>query len=221
MSSTDPRNEPPITSLEVRYATRRALLSSSKAEHGTLTLFVPTLRRVAQGVRVRLKITCEDADERFELEGLALNQTQKFGRDGVGGFLTSFQGEHKRRAAEMVARCAGRPSPMGTASRERLAIRKSCQLKVEDDQVDGELRDLSQTGAFVACRKLTKLTVGEPVWLKMDGGLFSMGGTWLEARVIWKGEKGEERGVGLRFTGNEARQATAIQRLLERAATER
>jgi hypothetical protein len=222
MSSTDPKNAPPVIPIEVRYATRRALLSSAKADRGTLTLFVPTLRRVAQGVRVRLTITCEDATERFELEGLALNPTQRVGRDGAGGFLASFEGEHKRRAAEMVALCAGRPSPMGTASRERLAIRKSCHLKVaEDDQVDGELRDLSQTGAFVACRRLTKLNVGEPVWLKVDGGLFGMGGTWLEARVIWKGEKGEERGVGLRFTGNEARQATAIQRLLERAATER
>lgn len=221
MSSTEPRNAPPVTSIAVRYTTRRALLSASKAERGTLTLFVPTLRRVAQGARVLLTITFEDGNERFELEGLALNPTQRIGRDGVGGFLASFLGEQKRRAAEMVALCAGRPAPMGTASRERLAIRKSCQLKVAEEQVDGELRDLSQTGAFVACRKLTKLHVGEPVWLKVDGGLFGMGGTWVEARVVWKGEKGEERGAGLRFTGNEAKQATAIQRLLERAATER
>lgn len=221
MISPDPKNGPTVMPLEVRYASRRGLLSSAKADRGTLTLFVPTTRRIAQGTRLRLAITFDDATERFELEGLTLNQTQRFGRDGRGGFLVGFEGEHKRRAAEMVALCAGRPSPMGTASRERIPIRKSCQLKVGEEVVDGELRDLSQTGAFVVCRKLTRLNEGEPVWLKVEAGLFGMGGTWLEARVVWKGEKGEERGVGLRFTGNEAKQATAIQRLLERAATER
>lgn len=221
MSSAAPKNAPPVMPIEARYSSRRALLSSAKADRGTLTLFVPTTRRIAQGTRLRLAISFDDATERFELEGLTLNQTQRFGRDGKGGFLVGFEGEHKRKAAEMVAQCAGRPSPMGTASRERIPMRKSCQLKVGEEQVDGELRDLSQTGAFVACRKLTRLNEGEPVWLKVEAGLFGMGGTWLEARVVWKGEKGEERGVGLRFTGNEAKQATAIQRLLERAASER
>jgi len=221
MSSTGPRNDPPVTSLEVRYPSRRALLSAVKSERGSLTLFVPTQHVVAQGARVRLTIIFEEADARFFLEGLALNQTQAVGRDGVGGFLASFQGEHKRRAAEMVALCAGRPTPMGTASRERLAIRKNCQLKVEDELVEGELRDLSQTGAFVVCGALSKFKVGELVSLKVEGGLFGMGGIWLEARIVWKGEKGEARGVGLRFTGNDAREAAAIQRLLERAGTGR
>ncbi len=215
--SPDPKNDPSVTSLEVRYASRRALLSAAKSERGSLTLFVPTQHVVAQGTRVRLTIIFEDADQHFFLEGLALNRTQAVGREGVGGFLASFEGDHKRRAAEMVALCAGRPTPMGTASRERLPIRKNCHLKVADEQVDGELQDLSQTGAFVACRQLSKLTVGEPVWLKVEGGLFGMGGTWLEARIVWKGEKGKDRGVGLRFTGNDPRQASAIQRLLERA----
>jgi Tfp pilus assembly protein PilZ len=219
--SPDPKNDPSVTSLEVRYASRRALLSAAKSERGSLTLFVPTQRVVAQGTRVRLTIIFEDADARVFLEGLALNRTQAVGRDGVGGFLVAFQGEHKRRAAEMVALCAGRPTPMGTASRERLPIRKNCHLKVADEEVDGVLRDLSQTGAFVICHKLSKFTVGDPVWLKVEGGLFGLGGIWLEARLVWKGEKGEERGLGLRFTGNEARQASAIQRLLERAGTER
>ncbi|MFY0577599.1 PilZ domain-containing protein [Cystobacter fuscus] len=66
-------------------------------------------------------------------------------------------------------------------------------------------------------RQFRKLKEGEPVWLKVAEGLFGLGGTSLEARVVWQGPKGEERGVGLRFTGNEARQVTAIQRLLERA----
>jgi hypothetical protein len=219
--SPDPKTDPPVTSLEVRFASRRALLSAAKSERGSLTLFVPTSRVVDQGTRVRLTIIFEEADERFFLEGLALNRTQPVGRDGVGGFLASFQGEHKRRAAEMIALCAGRPRPMGTASRERLPIRKNCQLKVADEQVDGELQDLSQTGAFVACRQLSRLKVGEPVSLKVEGGLFGLGGLWLEARIVWKGDKGEERGVGLRFTGNDPRQAAAIQRLLERASTAR
>ncbi|HYI03188.1 PilZ domain-containing protein [Hyalangium sp.] len=208
------------TSLEVRYASRRALLSSSKTERGTLTLFVPTMQRVAQDARVRLMVTFGDSDERFEIQGVALTWTQAGGRDGAGGFLASFQGDDKRRAAEMIAFCAQRPLSMGTASRERLTLRKSCQLKLAKQQVPGELRDLSQTGAFVVGRQLGKIQAGEPVWLKVDGGLFGMGGTWLEARVVWQGRKGEELGLGLRFTGNEARQASAIQRLLE-GATER
>ncbi|HYH96137.1 PilZ domain-containing protein [Hyalangium sp.] len=209
------------TSLEVRYASRRTLLSASKTERGTLTLFVPTSHVVSQGTSVQITITFGDVDDRFELQGLALTRTQAIGRDGVGGFIASFLGDHKRRAAEMIAFCARRPLSMGTASRERLVIRKSCQLKLANQQVPGELRDLSQTGAFVVGRKLGKIKVGEPVWLKVAGGLFDMGGTWLEARVIWQGKKGEEQGLGLRFTGNEARQASAIQRLLDRSAAER
>jgi len=209
------------TSLEVRYASRRALLSSSKTEGGSLTLFVPTRQRVAQGERVRLTVTFGDSDGRFELEGTALNWTQAVGRDGQGGFLASFQGDHKRRAAEMIAFCAQRPLSLGTASRERLILRKSCQVKLGNVQLPGELRDLSQTGAFVVGSQLGKIKAGEAVWLKVESGLFGLGGTWLEARVIWQGTKGEEPGLGLRFTGNDARQASAIQRLLDGASADR
>jgi hypothetical protein len=209
------------TSLEVRYTSRRALLSSSKTERGALMLFVPTSRSVLQGTRVRLTITFADGGERFELEGVAMTGGRSIGRDGEGGFLASFSGDHKRRAAEMIAFCAQRPLSMGTASRERLAIRKGCQLKLADRQIPAELRDLSQTGAFVVGGQLGKIKEGEPVWLKVDGGLLGLGGTWLEARVIWQGTKGEERGLGLRFTGNEAKQAAAIQRLLDRAGAGR
>lgn len=211
--------EASVTSLEVRYASRRALLAASKTERGSLTLFVPASRAILQGTRVLLSISFGDSDERFKLEGLAASGGRAIGRDGQGGFLASFEGDHKRRAAEMIAFCAQRPRSMGTASRERLVIRKSCQLKVANRQIPGELRDLSQTGAFIVSHQLGKIKEGEPVWLKVPGGLFGLGGTWLEARVVWQGKKDEEPGLGLRFTGNEARQATAIQRLLERADT--
>jgi hypothetical protein len=208
-------------SFEVRYASRRALLSAAKTEGGALTLFVPTSQRVLQGSRVRLTITFGDANERFEIQGLATTSTRREGREGLGGFVASFHEDHKRRAAEVIAFCAQRPLSMGTALRERLAIRKSCQLKLGDRQLPGELRDLSQTGAFVVGSNLGKIKAGEPVWLKVSGGLFGLGGPWLEARVVWQGKKGEEQGLGLRFTGNEARQAAAIQRLLERSGAER
>ncbi|WP_224243900.1 PilZ domain-containing protein [Hyalangium gracile] len=209
------------TSLTVQYASRRALLTAAKTERGTLTIFVPTLRGVLQGTRVMLTITFGDSDQRFEVLGVALTGGRAIGRDGVGGFLAEFSGDHKRRAAEMIAFCAQRPLAMGTATRERIAIRKNCQIKLANRQLPGELRDLSQTGAFVVARQLGKVKEGEPVWLKVVGGLFGLGGTWLEARVIWQGKKGEEQGLGLRFTGNEARQASAIQRLLDRAVSER
>ena len=207
----------PATSLEVRYASRRALLTAAKSERGSLTLFVPSTRGILQGTRVKMTITFADTAERFELEGTAVTGGRATGRDGQGGFLASFAGDHKRRAAELVAFCAQRPLSMGTASRERLAIRKSCQIKLGDRQVSAELRDLSQTGAFVVGHQVGKVKEGEPVWLKVPGGLLGLGGTWLEARVVWQGQKGEEPGLGLRFTGNEAKQASAIQRLLDRA----
>lgn len=205
------------TPLEVRYTSRRSVLAAAKTERGTLTLFVPASHAVLQGTRVLLKITFGDSSERFELEGVSVTGGRAIGRDGVGGFLASFTGEHKRRAAEMIASCAQRPLSMGTASRERLIIRKSCLLKLGERQFTGELRDLSQTGAFVVCNQLGKLKDGEPVWLKVASGLFGLGGTWLEARAVWLGKKDEEPGLGLRFTGNDARQAAAIQRLLDRA----
>ena len=133
-------SDAPATSLEVRYASRRALLISAKSERGALTLFVPTSRALLQGTPVRLKITFGDDDARFELEGVAATGGRALGRNGEGGFLVSFSGEPKRRAAEMIAFCAQRPLSMGTAVRERLTIRKSCQLKLGDRQISGELR---------------------------------------------------------------------------------
>lgn len=209
-------SEPAPPSIEVRYASRRALLTASKTERGSLTIFVPTAHRVLQDSRVKLTVTFGDASERFELEAVALETTRRMGREGHGGFLAGFVGDHKRRASEVIAFCAQRPLSMGTASRERIAIRKNCQLKRGERQLPGELRDLSQTGAFIVGEGLGKIKEGENVWLKVADGLFGIGGTWLEARVIWQGIKGEERGLGLRFTGNETRQASAIQRLLER-----
>jgi hypothetical protein len=206
----------PVPPLEVRYASRRTLLTAAKTERGALTLFIPTSRAVLQGTAVRLAITFGDAEGRFELEGVAASGGRAIGRNGQGGFLASFSGDHKRRAAEMVAFCAQRPLSMGTALRERLVIRKNCQLKVADEKISGELRDLSQTGAFVVGHHFSRVKEGEPVWLKVSSGLLGLGGTWLEARVVWQGKKDEEPGVGLRFTGNEARQATEIQRLLDR-----
>jgi len=211
----------PATPLEVRYASRRALLTAAKTERGALTLFVPTSRSVLQGTPVLLKISFGDDDTRFEIPAVAATGGRSIGRNGEGGFLVSFSGDPKRRAAEMVAFCAQRPLSMGTAARERLPIRKSCQLKLADRQLSAELRDLSQTGAFVVSRGLGKIKEGDPVWLKVEGGLFGLGGTWLEARVVWQGKKDEEPGLGLRFTGNETRQASAIQRLLDRAVSGR
>jgi hypothetical protein len=211
----------PATSLEVRYASRRALLTAAKTERGALSLFIPTSRAVLQGTAVRLAITFGDAEGRFELEGVAASGGRAIGRKGEGGFLASFSGDNKRRAAELVAFCAQRPLAMGTALRERLIIRKNCQLKVADQKLSGELRDLSQTGAFIVGRQFGKVKEGEPVWMKVPSGLLGLGGTWLEARVVWQGKKDEEPGVGLRFTGNEARQASEIQRLLERGVAGR
>src|SRR5688572_9649510 len=106
----------PVTPLEVRYASRRALLTAAKTERGSLTLFVPSKRGILQGTRVRMTITFADSDGRFELEATAVTGGRAAGRDGQGGFLVSFTGDHKRQAAEMVAFCAQRPLSMGTAS---------------------------------------------------------------------------------------------------------
>lgn len=210
----------PVLPLEAHYATRRALLVASKTERGSLTLFVPAARVIPQGTRVQLKISLGDAAERFDIQAVAVSAGRLIGREGTGGFLANFVGDDKRRAAEMVAFCAQRPLSMGTASRERVPLRKGCVIKVAQAEFPGELRDLSQTGAFVVSRELKKLKENDPVWMKVAEGLFGLGGTWIEARVVWQGPKGEERGTGLRFTGNEARQVTAIQRLLERAIAE-
>ncbi len=206
--------------LSVQYGSRRALLIASKTERGMVTLFVPTPRTSRQGTRVRLQISLGDATERFEVQATSVADGRMFGRGGTGGFLARFDGEDKRRAAEMIAFCAQRPLSMGTASRERVVMRKNCVVKQEEREFPGEVRDLSQTGAFVVGRGFSKLSAEEPVWMKVADGLFGLGGTWLEARVVWQGLKGEEKGMGLRFTGTEPRQVAAIQRLLERASAE-
>ncbi|MFY0577598.1 hypothetical protein ACN28S_27675 [Cystobacter fuscus] len=126
-----------VTSLEVQYASRRALLVASKTERGALTLFVPTSKTILQGTQVRLKISLGDVTERFEVQAVAVSGGRMIGREGLGGFLANFVGDEKRRAAEMIAFCAQRPLSMGTASRERVSLRKNCLLKMAELELPG------------------------------------------------------------------------------------
>lgn len=206
-----------ISTLEVHYLSRRSALTAGKTEGRTLTLFAPTSQSVSGGTNVELRISFADTERTFRIHGVAISGTSAMGRDGQGGLMVGFLGDNKRRAAEMIAFCAQRPESMGTALRERFPVRKRCKVVFSNRQLQGTMLDLSQSGAFIAGDGFAKLEPGAVAKLKLGGGLFGMGGTWVEARVIWQGRKGSQAGCGVRFTGQEARQSSAIQRLLETA----
>ena len=184
------------TPLEVRYASRRGLLPSAKADRGTLTLFVPTARRVAQGTRLRLRNHLRRRRRAFRARGAALNRTQasSAAMAWAASWRTSPGTTTAGRGNDRV--CARRPLALGTARASASPCARAASSRWRRIDIVGRVP------GFVADGRVRRLPPssrgsykeGEPVWLKVERGLFGLGGTWLEARVIWKGAKGEERG---------------------------
>jgi len=70
----------------------------------------------------------------------------------------AFAGDQKRAAAEMMARLAGRSPDSGTALDLAPRGRRECVVKLRDSKLDGALKDVSSTGAFIGARTVPSLT---------------------------------------------------------------
>lgn len=190
---------PPLPRLQVQYPNRRALLANARTEGAVLSLFVPGSQHVAVGTQVAVDIAVNEATLRFELQGRVRMQVAARGNGQQPGLSLTFEGEQKRVAARMLAACAGRALESGTALDSRHAVNLRCLVNLRTATLQGGVKDVSITGAFIATPRVSGLRVDDELTIQVDPLFGRWGGSVLRARVIWLGEKRGVPGFGVRF----------------------
>ncbi len=182
------------TRLQVRYANRRALLSSARNEGAVMSLFVPGSERVQAGTEVSLEISVAGTELHFYLDGRV--RIQITGPREDPGLGVIFTGERKRLAAQMLSRCA----ESGATLQVRHEVDVRCLIDLHGVKMKGALKDISATGAFIgAPKKLASLRGHSELTIRLEPILGVFGGRVLKARVVWIGQKKGVPGFGVCF----------------------
>lgn len=188
--------------LNVRYRNRRLAQSDARPDGSLMTLHVAAVAPGAIGSPVRIHVTVDDLCRQFALQGrIMVVLPQIVGRPA--GFILSFEGADKRAVAEFLAVCADRPASMGTATSERVETKLKCAVRVGLKRRSAKVHDLSRTGAFLEVKSLVGINLGDRIRVRLVRGLFGMWGSWVTARVIWRGDKNDTPGVGVRFVSED------------------
>jgi Tfp pilus assembly protein PilZ len=203
-----------VRSLRVQYPSRRSFLSSARAEGSALTLFVPVETSVRTSERVRLEVHIEGVEQDLVVVGKVASMLQPRTAAKEAGFGVEIENEFKRDAAGWIARCAGKSPALGTAYTERFPANIQCTIRSGEEKVKAKVADLSLGGAFITPLAATKIRVGSEVQVHLEPGLLGLGGTRIDARVIWRGMKGDLQGFGARFTGDGLRVQSAVRKYL-------
>jgi serine/threonine protein kinase len=190
------------------YGSRKQALAASRARGAELSLAVPSLD-LTPGQSVKLRVSFADSGRTFDVTGSVAREPSDF------GMRVLFTGTEKQRAAEMLAFCADRTPLMGTSQSRRLPVRIPCKLKSDLSNLSGNVSDLSRTGAFLVLHGRAPL-VGSWVKLCLDPGPLGMGGSSVDVRIVWRGEKQGVPGVGVAFQNISGAPAELIGRYLQK-----
>jgi len=216
-SASAPRGSGKFPTIDVEYASKRAVLSAARSEGSKLTLYVPSDDSVPVGTGVDLRVRIAGTRQMFRLFGTVVDHTLVGNGLPASGITVGFRGSEKRHAAEMVALCADRPPAMGTARSERQEIEFRCKVKGSHGSREGVVVDLSRTGAFIATEGLRGIKSGSRLRVQLEPSMLGLGGTWLDAKVIWQGDKGDHTGLGVQFLGINEKQAKILNKYLRTA----
>ena len=199
--------------ITVVFSSPREVLKYSRSEGKELSIFFPCGHQPPLNTPVSLGITFAGKSEQFELQGVVTYiRTLARGLMQPQGIVVTFvTGEQRKRAAELIAFCAGRPVRAGTAGAPRTPVTSRCIVRVPRGAIAGYLRDISNTGAFVAAALPRAIREGAEVLLQIRPFFGLFGGRRVRAKVVWTGQKYGEAGFGVRFTGEaeEIRRAVA------------
>ncbi len=199
----------------VRFHSRRAVLSSFRAEGTAITVFVPSCIPVETGAKIRLLVTVEGLEESFSLSGTVAWKRDSFaGNEREPGFGMHISPEEKDPAVRLLAMCANRPAEQGTAQEKRYPSGLRCTVIHGVHCSDARLCDLSASGAFVNMSRLTPIREGNEITLRLNTGILGFGNAVLKAKVVWRGKKGNKPGFGARFVGNPAEIRQALRKQL-------
>ncbi len=206
-----------VRRISVQYPSRRTFLTASRAEGSSLTLFVPTVEEVRPGELVHLDIQVGSLERRFELIGRAGTPSSvRMGLVREQGFGFSIEGAFKREAAALIALCAGRTPSLGTAACHRYPADIRCTVREGSRRLRARISDLSAGGMFVATQTPGKLAPGTMVEVTFEPRLFGLGGTRVDAKVVWRGQKRGLSGFGARFAENGPGLQRVFRKYLER-----
>jgi len=179
-------------------------------------LFVPSDTAVPVGSGIDLRIRIAGTSQTFWLFGTVSDQAWAGRGLRASGLTVRFRGDEKRHAAEMVALCAERSPAMGTSRNERQEMELRCKVKATRGWRKAVVVDLSRTGAFIATER-RGIQSGSRLRLQLEPTILGLGGTSLEARVIWQGDKGAYTGFGVQFLGLTEKQAKILNKYLRTA----
>jgi len=184
---------------------RRQILAAARAEGNGIYLYFGTSNPPSLGSRVNLRLVLSDTSEVLNVTGVSHAHRNLHHLPGQrSGVELKFEGEAKRQVARMLARCAGRAEDLGTARNARIDSKLGCSIQLGSKILDGQVKDLSQGGAFVAAPQITRLRVGCEVVLKIRAGFLGLSVKRLRARVVWFGSKAGAAGFGARFIDSPA-----------------
>jgi hypothetical protein len=187
--------------LNVVFTSPREVLKYSRSGGKELSIFFPCGHPPNLGDSVSLGVTFVARHEEFELQGVVtfIRDTSRGLMQPQGVVVNFVSPEQRKKAAEFIAFCAGRPASAGTAGAQRTQVDELCVVHAARSTVRGSVRDLSSTGAFVAAPLPRTVRPGADVELRVRPWLGLFGGQRRFARVIWIGSKYGQQGFGVRF----------------------
>lgn len=179
----------------VTFTTRRSLLTLVRQEGAQVRLFVPSDTTRYAGEAARVRVAFGDSVKSFFIHG-KVTSAQRADAQRPGGFDLTIETPDEFRAwSHLFAYCSRNQAP---ARRYPTAIR--CSVNTGQAKVEGLIRDLSMTGAFVVMSGHGAMPLGSTVTIELGGGLFGLGKTQLKAQVVWQGRKDNIGGIGAIFT---------------------
>lgn len=183
------------TAETVTFSTRRSLITLVRQEGPQVRLFIPSPVVHYAGESARVRVAFADSVKAFFIHGKVTSSQTAAGGKPPGFDLTISTPDEFRAWSHVFAYCARNQSP---ARRYLTSI--LCEVGAGETKVDGLIRDLSMTGAFVVLPNHGSMPVGSTVTIAVRGGLFGLSKTQLKAQVIWQGRKDDIGGIGASFT---------------------
>ncbi len=206
--------EPQPSTVVVKYATRRALLSFVEEGPAGIRLFAPLGREGASlqlRAPVRLKVTFGDCARNFQVEGRVASEPER-NAGTLGRHILIRTPEERRGFTHVQAFCA-----QNKEAPRRIEVWLPCTLRTGGEALQGHVRDVSLGGIFIAGASLPKsllLTPRATFDVVFRQGLFGWSSLVLPAQVVWAGEKNGLPGIGAawRGTGTQAQVLALLRR---------
>ncbi len=200
--------------IPVVFPQRRSALAAFRAAGSRLSLLVPLELPSPREELVNLSVGFGDCPERFELTGVVRRRHEAQGAGREPDLGVEFEGPARLPLAEMIAFCAGRPLEADDPGKSRFQVQIPCRIRSGEQDLDGEVADISATGLFAAARLPATVGPGSGLRLQLEPQWLGLLGQWVSVQVVWLGQKLGRPGFGASFCGPGSSYLPAIRKYL-------